>query len=138
MVAICHCTCKRQPVHAEALNHCNPSLIECVEAVLYYNQIVELPMSLLIIQARLQNYYYRQPAALRHDAQLLASNARNFNGEGGEIAQLAESGHFKYQTFALACIPYARFPKDMLDILGGSCIQILKTGWQMRLLPCIT
>lgn len=48
-------------------------------------------MSLLIIQARLQSYYYRQPAALCHDAQLLASNACTFNGEGGEIAQLAES-----------------------------------------------
>ena len=67
-----------------------PEQALCAGGMLFYNQIVALPMSLLIIQARLQHQYYRQPDALKHDAQLLASNAVAFNGQGSSIARLAQ------------------------------------------------
>ena len=57
---------------------------------MYYNEMVALPMALLIIQARLQNRYYRSPLAIKHDAHLLAANAAVFNGGGSSIASLAE------------------------------------------------
>lgn len=57
---------------------------------MFYNQIVALPMSLLIIQARLQHHYYRQAAAVQSDVQLIASNAATFNGQGSSIARNAK------------------------------------------------
>ena len=67
-----------------------PEQAPCAGGMLFYNQVVELPMSLLIIQARLQHRYYRQADALKHDALLLASNAVAFNGQGSSIARLAQ------------------------------------------------
>lgn len=57
---------------------------------MYYNDMVALPMALLIIQARLENRYYRTALAVKHDARLLAANAATFNGAGSSIARLAE------------------------------------------------
>ena len=81
-------------------NHCLDSLANaqavwiecklCADGEIYYNQQVALPMSLMIIQARLQNHYYRQPAAVRSDALLIASNAALYNGEDSPIARSAE------------------------------------------------
>jgi hypothetical protein len=57
---------------------------------MYYNDMVPLPMALLTIQARLQNHYYRNPVAVKHDAHLLATNAGTFNGGDSGITRLAE------------------------------------------------
>lgn len=60
------------------------------DEVMFYNQVVALPMSMLIIQARLQNRYYRQVQAVQSDAQLIVSNAKTFNGSGSSIARQAQ------------------------------------------------
>ena len=59
----------------------------CAGGILFYNQVVPLPMSLLIIQARLENNYYRHRQAVRTDAELIASNADVFNGSRSAIAK---------------------------------------------------
>lgn len=64
-------------------------LYHIAEGEMFYNQVVPLPMSLLIIQARLQNNYYRQAKAVKADAQLIAENAAKFNGYNSAIARNA-------------------------------------------------
>ena len=72
---------------------CNvpPREIQIIHAdgVAFYNQIVPLPMSLLIIQARLTNKYYRHPHAAHNDVKLIVANAKLFNGADSSIARTA-------------------------------------------------
>ena len=70
-------------------------LLLYADGVMFYNCIVALPMSLLIIQARLIRHYYRQAAAVKSDAQLIASNAATFNGASSSIARSARGRSFK-------------------------------------------
>lgn len=64
-------------------------LTMAADEALFYNQSVALPLSLLNIQARLSNRFYRQIEAVRGDIQLIASNARDFNGQYSSIARSA-------------------------------------------------
>ena len=58
--------------------------------VVFYNRCVPLPLGLVDISIRLAGGFYRQPAALRHDVQLLASNARLFNDDQAAIIGVAD------------------------------------------------
>ena len=57
---------------------------------MHYNWVVALPMSMQIIENRLNHNYYRQAAACRSDAQLIASNAVDYNGEDSPFAHRAK------------------------------------------------
>jgi Bromodomain len=61
--------------------------------VVHYNRCVPLPLGLVDISIRLAGGFYRQPAALRHDVQLLASNARLFNDDQAAIITVADGEH---------------------------------------------
>ncbi|VVC30293.1 Six-bladed beta-propeller, TolB-like,WD40-repeat-containing domain,Bromodomain,WD40 repeat, conserved [Cinara cedri] len=50
-----------------------------------YAYIVEYPIDLSIIKARLENRFYRRLAAVQFDARYIASNAEKFNEEGSDI-----------------------------------------------------
>lgn len=65
-------------------------LAEGARRVVYYNRCVPLPLGLVDISIRLASGFYRQPAALRHDIQLLASNARLFNEDQAAIIAVAD------------------------------------------------
>lgn len=57
---------------------------------LFYNRRVPLPLSLAEMEARLSSPFYRQPAAVAQDLQLLVDNAAMFNGADSIIAQDAK------------------------------------------------
>ena len=66
---------------------------------LHYNAVVPLPLGLPILAERLAQGYYRQSAALIHDAQLIADNANEFNGAGSDVAHMA-AGNLKPRILA--------------------------------------
>lgn len=70
---------------------------------MYYNRCVPLPLGLVDISIRLASGYYRQPAALRHDIQLLASNARLFNADDAPIIKVADGAAACWPTL-LPCV----------------------------------
>ncbi|XP_026813207.1 bromodomain and WD repeat-containing protein 1 [Rhopalosiphum maidis] len=55
-----------------------------------YAYIVEYPIDLSIIKARLENRFYRRLAAVQFDARYVASNAEKFNEEGSDIVKSAQ------------------------------------------------
>lgn len=56
----------------------------------FYNAKVALPLGLSTLAMRLQNGYYRQSAAIVHDAQTIAANAEEFNGPDSMYTRLAK------------------------------------------------
>ena len=68
--------------------------------MVFYNRCVPLPLGLVDISIRLAGGFYRQPAALRHDVRLLASNARLFNDDQADIITVADGAQ---QHHVLPC-----------------------------------
>ncbi|KAK9915369.1 hypothetical protein WJX75_008121 [Coccomyxa subellipsoidea] len=56
----------------------------------WYTAVVPLPLAIPDLLERVRSGYYRQPQALQHDARTIASNAVLFNGDGSEVALLAD------------------------------------------------
>jgi len=92
---------------------------------MYYNDMVPLPMALLTIQARLQNCYYRNAAAVKHDAHLVATNAGTFNGSGSSITRHAESEFWGTLLGG----------KGRTQILSGSWAPCACPSWQVVVSP---
>ena len=67
-------------------------MLHCVGALMYYNTMVPLPMSLSLIRDRLEQGYYRQVQGVMGDVASIEGNARAFNGEDSQVADLA-AGH---------------------------------------------
>ena len=59
---------------------------------MWYTAVVPLPLAIPDLLERVRSGYYRQPQALQHDARTIASNAVLFNGDGSEVALLADGG----------------------------------------------
>ena len=55
----------------------------------WYTAVVPLPVALPDLMQRLRSNYYRQAAALQHDAETIASNAELYNGDGSDVAKAA-------------------------------------------------
>ncbi len=68
---------------------------------MWYTAVVPLPLAIPDLLARVKSGYYRQPQALEHDARTIASNAVLFNGQGSEVAQLAEGGFTPLPTYRI-------------------------------------
>lgn len=59
---------------------------------MFYNTMVALPMSLSLMKDRLEQGYYRQVEGVMGDVATIEGNARVFNGEDSQVADLA-AGH---------------------------------------------
>lgn len=60
--------------------------------MVWYTERVALPLALADVRARLEAGYYRQPAAVAHDAATIAANAAAFNGPESAVAACAHGG----------------------------------------------
>ncbi|KAL0024726.1 hypothetical protein WJX77_011758 [Trebouxia sp. C0004] len=58
-------------------------------ALMYYNTMVALPMSLSLIKDRLEQGYYRQVQGVMGDVATIQGNAQAFNGEDSQVAEMA-------------------------------------------------
>ncbi|KAL0034434.1 hypothetical protein WJX79_002167 [Trebouxia sp. C0005] len=58
-------------------------------ALMYYNTMVALPMSLSLMRDRLEQGYYRQVQGVMGDVATIQGNAQAFNGEDSQVAELA-------------------------------------------------
>jgi len=86
------------------------------DVVEYYNQLVALPIGLMDIQARLDNGYYRRPAALQRDIALIAENAESFNGEDHEVSRAAT----KLSRFLAAVVDGSSTAADIATFVAPS------------------
>ena len=58
-------------------------------ALMFYNTMVALPMSLSLVKDRLEQGYYRQVQGLLGDVAAIQRNATDFNGGDSQVAELA-------------------------------------------------
>ncbi len=58
-------------------------------ALMYYNTMVALPMSLSLVKDRLEQGYYRQVQGVMGDVATIQGNAQAFNGEDSQVAEMA-------------------------------------------------
>ena len=58
-------------------------------ALMYYNTMVALPMSLSLVKDRLEQGYYRQVQGVMRDVANIQGNAQAFNGEDSQVAEMA-------------------------------------------------
>lgn len=86
------------------------------DVIEYYNQLVALPIGLMDIQARLDNGYYRRPAALQRDIALIAENAVSFNGENHEVSRAAT----KLSRFLAAVVDGSSTAADIATFVAPS------------------
>lgn len=49
-----------------------------------------MPLSLEVIQSRLENNYYRSLDAVKHDINIMLSNAESFFGKNAELSRKIE------------------------------------------------
>ncbi|GLC33664.1 hypothetical protein PLESTM_000098000 [Pleodorina starrii] len=82
-----------------------------------YNAIVPLPMSLELIEQRLDNSFYRSLAAVLHDLDTLVSNAERFNGADSALSQRAREMRLHF-TAALTgrCVDHMLLLGPQVDV----------------------
>lgn len=66
------------------------AVCRCAGGLAFYNAKVALPLGLSTIALRSQSGYYRQAAAVLHDADTIAANAEEFNGPDSMYTRLAK------------------------------------------------
>ena len=69
--------------------HSRPGSAWHAGALMYYNTMVALPMSLSLMRDRLEQGYYRQVQGVMGDVATIQGNAQAFNGEDSQVAELA-------------------------------------------------
>ena len=86
-------------------------------SVEFYNTVVALPIGLVDISSRVENNYYRRPAALERDICLLAENAKEFNGAENSVYHDAK----KLERFLLAVLDGSADAADA-EVYSGRAI----------------
>ena len=69
--------------------HSRPGRACHAGALMYYNTMVALPMSLSLMKDRLEQGYYRQVQGVMGDVATIQGNAQAFNGEDSQVAEMA-------------------------------------------------
>lgn len=101
---------------------------------MFYNTMVALPMSLSLMKDRLEQGYYRQVEGVMGDVATIESNARAFNGEDSQVADLAAGQSLARQvkpTMTTNTVTHAFFPQciarlcaQQQDALLGHAVSI--------------
>ncbi len=113
-----------------------------VGALMYYNTMVALPMSLSLIKDQLEQGYYRQVQGVMGDVATIQGNAQAFNGEDSQVADMA-AGHpplmlrpcnysLRRVHLTTSCLVYDWASKPTVCLNMHMCCHS-KAGWKLNL-----